>query len=131
MVKVTDSKSILLDGMSGSVIPVVASHGEGRAEFRTEDDLSKVSSAVSYVDYSGTATTNFPANPNGSPQGIAGVTSECGRFTAMMPHPERVIRTVAHSWSPDLEPEPKESKWGDYSPWLKMFQNAKKWCDAN
>eukprot|EP01060_Flectonema_neradi_P028757 TRINITY_DN3873_c0_g2_i3.p1 TRINITY_DN3873_c0_g2~~TRINITY_DN3873_c0_g2_i3.p1 ORF type:complete len:1309 (+),score=330.52 TRINITY_DN3873_c0_g2_i3:512-3928(+) len=131
MVKVADSKSILLQGMNGSVIPVVASHGEGRAEFRNETDISKVSTAVSYVDYTGEATTTFPCNPNGSPQGIAGVTSECGRFTAMMPHPERVIRTVAHSWSPDLEPEPKEAKWGDHSPWLKMFQNARKWCDDN
>ena len=117
MVRVENSPSIFFDGMSGSEMPIVVSHGEGYAEFARSlpDDLV----ALRFVDNRGNPAEIYPANPNGSPAGITGLTTPDGRFTIMMPHPERIFRTVQHSWHPD--------GWGENGPWMRMFANARKW----
>ncbi|MFQ3219057.1 MAG: phosphoribosylformylglycinamidine synthase [Paraglaciecola sp.] len=121
MLEVKDSPSILFAGMQGSRIPIAVSHGEGRAEFaggnglQTMEDSGTI--ALQYVDNYGKVTQQYPANPNGSPLGISGLTSIDGRATIMMPHPERVFRTVANSWHP--------SDWQEDSPWMRMFRNAR------
>ncbi|MBS0575332.1 MAG: phosphoribosylformylglycinamidine synthase [Proteobacteria bacterium] len=117
LLEVADSPSVLLAGMAGSRIPIVVSHGEGRAQFASADDAAAVQVAVRYVDASGRPATRYPANPNGSPDGIAGLTSADGRATLMMPHPERVFRSVQLSWRP--------AGWGEDSPWLRLFANAR------
>jgi phosphoribosylformylglycinamidine synthase len=117
MVEVLDSPSIFLSGMAGSRMPVVVAHGEGRAEFAGEPSLNLA--ALRYVDNLGLATEIFPFNPNGSPLGVTGLTSDDGRFTIMMPHPERCFRTVQNSWHP--------ANWGEYGPWMRMFRNARVW----
>ncbi|MGE5621928.1 MAG: phosphoribosylformylglycinamidine synthase subunit PurQ, partial [Bacillota bacterium] len=94
-------------------------HGEGFADFSQTGDIGKAIVAMRYVDNKGQATESYPYNPNGSPQGITSVTTPDGRFTVLMPHAERVFRTVQHSWHPD--------SWGEYSPWMRMFRNARKW----
>ncbi|KAJ9443806.1 Phosphoribosylformylglycinamidine synthase, partial [Diplonema papillatum] len=128
LVKVQEgATSIFFKGMAGAVIPAAVSHGEGRAEFRSEGDRAACQVPARYVDTRGRPTQAFPANPNGSPDGIAGVCSEDGRATIMMPHPERTLRTVANSWSPDQSGD--ASPWGDFSPWIQFFVNARKWCD--
>jgi len=119
MVEVMDSPSLFLAGMAGSRMPVVVSHGEGRADFSETGDLGKVAVAMRYLDNAGNATEVYPYNPNGSPQGLTGVTTADGRFTIMMPHPERVFRTVQMSWHPE--------NLGEDSPWMRMFRNARKW----
>ena len=111
------SNSVLLEGMQGSLLPVVVAHGEGRAEYSSEADLSHL--ALRYVDYTGELSEAYPANPNGSPYGVAGLSNEDGRITIMMPHPERVFRSVTNSW--------RDSSWGEYSPWMRMFRNARVW----
>jgi len=120
MVEVMESKSVLLDGMAGSRMPIAVSHGEGQAEFANENVLSQVSGQVAmrYVDNYGKPTMQYPANPNGSPQGITGLTSVDGRSTIMMPHPERVFRAVANSWYPD--------DWQEDGAWMRIFRNARK-----
>ena len=121
MVEIQKSPSIFLTGMEGSRMPVAIAHGEGRAEF-TIDPKNAIDAGVislCYVDNYGVATTDFPANPNGSPSGITGLTTLDGRFTIMMPHPERCFRTLQNSWHPD--------NWGEYGPWMRMFRNAKVW----
>ena len=120
MVQIQDSPSILLQGMAGSKMPVVVAHGEGRAEFASEINQALV--ALSYVDNYGNITTKFPANPNGSPLGITGLTTTDGRFTIMMPHPERCFRTIQNSWQP--------SDWHEEGGWLRMFRNARLWVAA-
>ncbi len=122
-VEVGTSASILLHGMEGARLPIAVAHGEGRAEFRSADHLAAADQLVAlrYMENSGDIALRYPANPNGSPQGITGLTSEYGRVTIMMPHPERVIRTVQNSWYPD--------DWGSIGPWLRMFQNARVWVD--
>ncbi len=124
-VEIPRNPSILLAGMAGSQLPIVVAHGEGRAEFATDDGIQTLEQArlvaLRYVDNGGRVAARYPANPNGSPQGITGVTTDDGRFTIMMPHPERVFRTVTNSWHPD--------KWGEDSPWLRMFRNARAWVD--
>ena len=125
LVRVEPSPSILLNSMIGSRIPIVTSHGEGCAEFASEDALvccDRELACVRYVDNRGETTDQYPANPNGSPRGIAGLTSQDGRVTIMMPHPERVFRTVQYSWHP--------SGWGEDSPWQKLFVNARDWIDS-
>ena len=117
MVKIEASPSIFFTGMEGSILPVVVAHGEGRAEF--SHDPQQAITAVRYINARGDATTTFPANPNGSPFGITGLTTRDGRFTIMMPHPERCFRTVQNSWHPD--------NWQEDAPWLRMFQNARHW----
>jgi phosphoribosylformylglycinamidine synthase len=111
--------------MPGSRLPIVTSHGEGRAEFSAATDVDECSRnaqvCIRYVDNHGRATTDYPANPNGSPEGIAGLCSTDGRVTILMPHPERVFRTVQHSWHPD--------HWGEDGPWMRMFRNARVWVN--
>ncbi len=125
LVAVEDSASILLSGMPGSRLPIVTSHGEGRAEFAAATDLEKCSRnaqvCIRYVDNHGRVSTEYPANPNGSPEGIAGLCSTDGRVTILMPHPERVFRTVQHSWHPD--------HWDEDGPWMRMFRNARVWVN--
>jgi phosphoribosylformylglycinamidine synthase len=119
MVEVQESPSILLAGMAGSRMPIVVSHGEGRAVFQGVDAQDNANVALRYVDNTGAVAERYPFNPNGSPAGITGLTTPDGRFTIMMPHPERTARTVQMSWHPaDL---------GEDSPWLRMFRNARKW----
>lgn len=118
MVEVPESPSILLAGMAGSRMPIVVAHGEGRAVFGPAMQ-DRALAAMRYVDNYGRATDAYPFNPNGSPGGIAGLTSVDGRFTVMMPHPERVYRAVQHSWRPD--------GWREDGPWLRIFRNARAW----
>jgi len=125
MVQVQDSPSIFLQGMAGSRLPIAIAHGEGHAEFESEEamlqaDLSG-SVALRYVDNHGKVTERYPANPNGSPRGITGLTSRDGRVTIMMPHPERVFRAVTNSWRPD--------EWQEDGGWMRMFRNARVWVD--
>ena len=117
-VRIESSPSILLQGMAGSLMPVVVAHGEGRAEFQGTA-ISQALVALRYTDHQGLPTEVFPANPNGSPEGITGLTTPDGRFTIMMPHPERCFRTVQNSWHPE--------GWGEYGPWMRMFRNARVW----
>jgi len=119
MAEVIDSPSIFLAGMEGSRMPLVVSHGEGRAVFAFEADRAAVKHCVRYVGADGKPAVTYPYNPNGSPDALAGVTTADGRFTIMMPHPERLFRTVQHSWHPD--------GWGEDGPWLRMFRNARVW----
>ncbi len=119
MAEILESPSIFFAGMEGSQVPIVVSHGEGRAVFDNADDQAKVLSAVRYVDNKGEPTEVYPYNPNGSPNGLTAVTTADGRFTIMMPHPERVFRTVQMSWHPE--------NWGEDSPWMRMFRNARRW----
>ena len=124
MVEVAQSVSPLLSGMVGAKMPIVVSHGEGRASFQG-DQFSQLQQkqavALSYVDASGAPAVNYPGNPNGSPQGLAGVCSDDGRVTIMMPHPERVFRPVQHSWAPPA--------WNEDAPWLRLFRNARVFVD--
>ncbi len=119
MVKVPESPSILMTGMAGSMLPVVIAHGEGRVEFTNATDKNKALVALNYIDNYGKKTTDFPANPNGSVDGITGLTTTDGRFTIMMPHPERCFRTIQNSWQP--------ADWNEEGAWLRMFRNARVW----
>ncbi|WPC73372.1 phosphoribosylformylglycinamidine synthase [Vibrio porteresiae] len=122
LVEVQKSDSIFFDGMAGSRMPIAVSHGEGRVEVRDDAHLAAIEQsgtvAVRFVDNFGNATQQYPNNPNGSPNAITGLTTKDGRVTIMMPHPERVFRTVANSWHPD--------NWGENGAWMRMFQNARK-----
>jgi len=123
MVEIGESPSLFFAGMQGSVLPVPVAHGEGRAVFRNAGDRRAVEEAqlvcLRYVESAGQPARNYPANPNGSSDGITGLTTPDGRVTILMPHPERVIRSVQHSWHP--------SGWGEDGPWLRMFRNARAW----
>ncbi|MGW8247018.1 MAG: phosphoribosylformylglycinamidine synthase, partial [Acidiferrobacterales bacterium] len=125
MVQVPENPSLFLSGMTGSHIPVVVAHGEGRAEFREQGHLDQLilnrQVALCFEDNAGRLTDIYPYNPNGSPHGITGLTTPDGRFTIMMPHPERVFRSVTNSWHPD--------DWGEDGPWMRMFRNARVWVD--
>jgi len=122
MLEVLRSPALFFDGMAGSRMPIAVAHGEGYAEFR--DAAARAAAqplvALRFVDNRGAPTESYPYNPNGSPGGITGLTTPDGRFTVLMPHPERVFRAVQNSWHP--------SDWGEDGPWLKMFRNARKWC---
>ena len=118
MVEVPASPSLLFDGMAGSRMPIVTAHGEGRASFSDDTAREAVRIALRYVDRQGRPTQRYPHNPNGSEMSAAGVTSEDGRFTILMPHPERMFRTVQHSWHP--------RGWGEDSPWMRLFRNARR-----
>ena len=122
-VEIPQSNSIFLQGMAGSRLPVIVSHGEGRAEFAAGRDPAQAIVALRYVDHQGRPATTYPANPNGSPDGLAGVTTADGRFSIMMPHPERTFRNVQLSW----RPAEWDAQWGDAAPWLTMFHNARRW----
>jgi phosphoribosylformylglycinamidine synthase len=117
--EVSQSPSLFFEGMAGSRIPVVVSHGEGFANFSSEDHRVRALVAARFVDNNGEPTEIYPFNPNGSVGGITSVTTPDGRFTVMMPHPERVFRTVQMSYHP--------AAWGEDSPWMRMFRNARKW----
>jgi len=124
-VKVVDSPCVLLRDMTGSIFPIAVAHGEGRARFRdgggADDLVGKGLMPLQYVDNRGQVAKTYPANPNGSPAGLAGVTNEDGRVTIMMPHPERVFRTVQNSWHPE--------EWRDDGPTLRIFRNGRRWFD--
>ncbi len=125
LVEVVKSPSILLAGMAGSRMPIAVAHGEGYAEFKSAAQLDQFNRAsllsLRFVDNEGRPTEHYPENPNGSPQGITGITTTDGRVTLLMPHPERVFRTVQHSWHPD--------DWSADSPWMQIFRNARVWVD--
>jgi phosphoribosylformylglycinamidine synthase len=125
LVELAKSPSIFFDGMDGSMLPIAVAHGEGRAEFASEADAQKFSAAglvsARYVEGNRKIATTYPANPNGSPFGIAAVTNADGRVTITMPHPERSFRYAQNSWRPDGA--------GEYSGWFRMFGNARKWVD--
>ncbi|WP_145594795.1 phosphoribosylformylglycinamidine synthase [Yersinia aleksiciae] len=122
LVEVASSPSLFMQGMAGSRMPIAVSHGEGQVEVRDAAHLVTLEQnnlvALRFVDNYGAVTEQYPANPNGSANGITAVTSANGRATVMMPHPERVFRTVSHSWHPE--------EWGEDSPWMRMFRNARK-----
>ena len=122
MVRVERSPSIFLSGMRGALLPIAVSHGEGRANITNAalgalDEKDQI--AMRFVDHFGNRTVNYPFNPNGSPDGLTGITSLDGRVLAMMPHPERVFRTTQMSWHPD--------DWREDSPWMRLFRNARVW----
>ncbi|MDX1467601.1 MAG: phosphoribosylformylglycinamidine synthase subunit PurQ, partial [Halomonas sp.] len=123
MVQVEESPSILLAGMQGSRLPIAVAHGEGRAEFRDSAHLRSLQGsgqvALRFLDNHGQVTTRYPANPNGSPSGITGLTTPDGRVTIMMPHPERVVRAVTNSWRP--------AEWTKDGAWMRLFRNARTW----
>ena len=126
LVRIEPSPSLVLAGMEGSRIPIVTSHGEGRAQFASHEAQAaceRDSTCVRYVDNRGEPAALYPANPNGSPGGIAGLTNRDGRVTIMMPHPERVFRTVQLSWHPPA--------WGEDSPWQQLFVNARRWVEGD
>jgi phosphoribosylformylglycinamidine synthase len=122
LVEVQKNNSLFLSDLAGSRMPIAVSHGEGRVEVKDAEHLAAIeasgSVALRFVNNYGEQTEQYPANPNGSPNGITGLTSKDGRVTIMMPHPERVFRTVANSWHPD--------EWREDSPWMRMFRNVRK-----
>ena len=125
MVEVLDSPSLFFQGMAGSRLPIAVAHGEGFANFSQPGSADKAIAAMRFVDNHGAATEAYPFNPNGSPGGLTAVTTADGRFTAMMPHPERVFRQLQLSWMP---PHPFQ-KIEDFSPWMRLWRNARRWVD--
>lgn len=121
-VEIIKSPSLFFEGMQGSLLPIVVAHGEGYANFQAQGDSKQVARALRYIDtVTQDVAIDYPANPNGSPEGLAAVTTADGRFTAMMPHPERVFRNAQMSWtSKDLK---------SLSPWMQMFYNARRWVE--
>ena len=118
-VEIQNSDSLFFDGMAGSIMPIAIAHGEGRANFSSLQNENNI--AIKYVDYQGIPTQTYPHNPNGSEAAAASLCNDSGRVTIMMPHPERVFRAVQNSWHP--------SEWNERSPWMRMFENARKWVD--
>ncbi|MFY9180279.1 MAG: phosphoribosylformylglycinamidine synthase subunit PurQ, partial [Venatoribacter sp.] len=127
MVEVQESDSLFLAGMAGSRMPIAVAHGEGRVEFKQEQDQGELNSnaqvALRFVDNYGQVTERFPFNTNGSANGITGLTAADGRVTIMMPHPERVFRAIQNSYQPE--------GWNEDGAWLRMFRNARVWCEEN
>jgi phosphoribosylformylglycinamidine synthase len=123
MCEVLSSPSVLLADMAGTRLPTVVAHGEGRAVFEDEGDpvaaVANGAVCLRFIDNHGHPASRYPANPNGSPEGVTGLTTRDGRVTIMMPHPERVFRAVQHSWHP--------KGWTQDAPWLRMFRNARVW----
>jgi phosphoribosylformylglycinamidine synthase len=120
LVEVLESPSLFFAGMAGSRLPIAVAHGEGYADFSQRGDAASVRRALRFVDHHGRPTERYPFNPNGSEGGLTGVTTDDGRFTALMPHPERVFRNAQMSWRGG----------GDIaapSPWMRMFHNARRW----
>ncbi len=124
-VEILESPSLLLAGMAGARLPIAVAHGEGRAEFSRKESLSKLQSAglvaARFVDGHGATADRYPDNPNGSPAGLTALTTPDGRVTVMMPHPERVFRSVQYSWRP--------KSWNEDAPWMRLFRNARVWVD--
>jgi phosphoribosylformylglycinamidine synthase len=127
LTQINESPSILLRGMAGSRLPVPVAHGEGRVEFESDKQRQAAARnkliAMQYVDNYGKVTERYPANPNGSPDGITALTTPDGRATILMPHPERAFQSRQLSWHP--------ADWGADSPWLRIFQNARAWVEEN
>ncbi|MFC0676910.1 phosphoribosylformylglycinamidine synthase [Lysobacter korlensis] len=121
LLEVATSPSLFLAGMEGSRIPVVVSHGEGRAAFDSETDASAAIVSLRYIDGHGAPATQYPLNPNGTHNSVAGLCTDDGRVTILMPHPERTLRTANFSWAP--------AGWPDESPWMRIFRNARRWVD--
>jgi len=121
LLEIRESPSILFAGMAGSIIPVVTAHGEGQAVFRDrpQQDAARWLCSAQFVDHHGRATEAYPMNVNGSPQGMSAFTTPDGRFSVIMPHPERVTRAVNLSWHP--------REWKAESPWMRLFRNARVW----
>ena len=131
MVEVQESDSLFFAGMAGSRMPIAIAHGEGRAEFASEDDIAELSAgqiALRFVNNYGDVTEQYPFNPNGSPQGITGLTANDGRVTIMMPHPERVFRAIQNSYIPA---DSEGKSWDEDGAWMRMFRNARVWCEEN
>ena len=120
-VEVLDSPSLFFSGMAGSRLPIAVAHGEGYANFALRGDASQAIAAMRFTDNHGQPTVAYPANPNGSAGGLTAVTTADGRFTAMMPHPERVFRNIQMSWT-SLDKSA-------HSPWMQLWRNARKWVD--
>jgi phosphoribosylformylglycinamidine synthase len=118
MVEVLESPSLFLQGMAGSRLPIAVAHGEGFANFKHRGDPAQAIAALRFVDNHGGATEQYPFNPNGSPAGLTAVTTADGRFTAMMPHPERVFRNIQMSWT--------SGQPNDLSPWMRIWRNARR-----
>ena len=112
----------LLKNMEDWCLPIIVSHGEGCARFKNDEERNKLFESenicMAFADSSGYQTELYPLNPNGSPSGVTGITNNTGNITIMMPHPERVFRSYQFSWKP--------SSWGEYSPWMQIFINAKR-----
>jgi phosphoribosylformylglycinamidine synthase len=129
MVEILQSPSLFFNGMSGSHLPIAVAHGEGYANFKHQGNAREIEhnqlAAMRFIDHQGNATERYPLNPNGSPQGLTSVTTADGRFTVMMPHPERVFRNVQMSWYPKEWNQTKDGA----SPWLRMFRNARVWVN--
>jgi Phosphoribosylformylglycinamidine (FGAM) synthase, glutamine amidotransferase domain len=122
--KVQRSNSILFQGMEGSIITVPVSHGEGKTDIEKNESeilLKNNLAPIAYANDDGIPTESYPQNPNGSSMGIAGVTNKQGNITIMMPHPERAFLSSQNSWAPE--------SWSKYSPWIKFFENARKFLD--
>ncbi len=119
MVEVLDSPSLFLQGMAGSRLPIAVAHGEGFANFKHRGNAAQAIAAMRFVDNTGAATEQYPFNPNGSPGGLTAVTTSDGRFTAMMPHPERVFRNIQMSWTSGDKSQ--------FSPWMRIWRNARRW----
>jgi phosphoribosylformylglycinamidine synthase len=121
LVEIAESRSPFFTGMAGSRLPIAVAHGEGRAVFRrpADEEAAAALTVLRFVDNQGRVATRYPANPNGSPRGAAGFTTEDGRVTILMPHPERVFRTLQNSWYP--------ADAGEDSGWMRIFRNARRW----
>ncbi|WP_410473783.1 phosphoribosylformylglycinamidine synthase [Guyparkeria sp. TX1] len=131
LVEIPQSPSVLLAGMAGSRLPITVAHGEGRVAYRRPEDAEQAFTALRYVNGHGIATEAYPANPNGSAAGETGFTTEDGRFTIMMPHPERVWRASQFSWRPDRWSADQRDPDTDRGPWLRLFENARVWVDGS
>jgi phosphoribosylformylglycinamidine synthase len=127
MVEIAPSPSLFFAGMAGSRVPIAVAHGEGRASWDSADERAALEQgtlvAARFVDGHGRMTERYPANPNGSEAGITALTTPDGRATILMPHPERVFRSVQLSWRP--------AEWGEDSPWMRFFRNARVWAARN
>jgi len=116
---VLESPSLFFTGMAGSRLPIAVAHGEGFADFSQRGNAAQVRPAMRFVDHHGAATEAYPFNPNGSPGGLTSVTTDDGRFTVLMPHPERVFRNAQMSFAAGGDVSAR-------SPWMRMFQNARR-----
>ena len=124
MAEVLETPSMFLQDMQGSMMPTVVAHGEGRVEVRdrsAEELLESGLACLRYVNADGAPSEIYPLNPNGSALGLNGFCNEDGRFTIMMPHPERIFRSIQNSW--------RAPEWGEYGPWMRMFRNARRWVN--
>ncbi len=131
LVEIPESPSLFMQGMAGTIVPVAVAHGEGYANFARQGDASRAIAALRFVDNHGRPTEQYPYNPNGSAGGLTGVTTADGRFTVMMPHPERVTRNVMMSWAPErwsaADQGGGDQPHGGFTPWMRMFRNARVW----